>query len=51
VGGDSGRRSTEGQETEWRCVAVGDGELEVITERPRWQESKRLPGSNGDDIS
>jgi hypothetical protein len=26
-------RNTEGQEIEWRCVAVGDGELGVATSK------------------
>ena len=26
-------RNTEGQEIEWRCVAVGDGELGVATRK------------------
>jgi hypothetical protein len=31
------------------CVAMGHGELEVATRKS--QESKRLPGPNGDEIS
>jgi hypothetical protein len=39
---------------ELRCVATGDGKLGVVsspTKSPRCQESKRLPGPNGDNIS
>ena len=38
----------EGQKIEQRYVAMEDGEL---AESPRFQESKKLPGPNGDDIS
>jgi hypothetical protein len=42
----NGRRCTEGQEIEQRCVAVGDGELEVATRKfqmPEKQEPPRTP--------
>ena len=45
------RRCTEGQEIEQRCVAMGDGELEVVTTKSQMQEIKILPGPHGDDIS
>ena len=43
-------RCTVGQETEHRCVAVGDGELGEVTKSHRFQEGKNLPGPNKDDI-
>jgi hypothetical protein len=42
-------RSTEGQEIDLRCVAVGDGELGVATRNS--QGSKRFPGLSGDVTS
>jgi hypothetical protein len=44
-------RCIEGKEIEHRCVAVEDGELGLATKSPRFQESKRIPGPSGDDIS
>jgi hypothetical protein len=44
-GGD-GRKYREGQEIEQRCVAMGDGELEVVTRKsqmPGKQEPPRIP--------
>jgi len=49
MGGDE--RSTEGQEFESRCVAVGKGELEVATRNPKCQGPKRFPGSNRENFS
>ena len=49
--GALGVGSTEGQEIEWRYVAVGDGELRVATRKSRCQGSKRYSGPNRDDIS
>jgi len=40
---------TEGQEIEQRCVAMGDGELWVVTRKS--QMPGKLPGHHGDDIS
>ena len=47
VGRDGGDRCTEVQKTEWRCVAVGDGELGVATRKfqmPGKQEAPRIQG-------
>jgi hypothetical protein len=42
VGRDGGR-STEGQEIEWRCVAVRDGELVVATKKFQMPGTQEVP--------
>ena len=42
MGGD-GERSTEGQEFESRCVAVGDGELGVATRKSQMPGTQEVP--------
>ena len=37
------RRSTEGQEIEQRCVAVGDGELGVATRKSQMPGKQEVP--------
>jgi hypothetical protein len=36
-------RSTEGQETEWKYVAVGDGELRVATRKSQMPWKQEIP--------
>jgi hypothetical protein len=36
-------RNTEGQEIEWRCVAVGDGELPVTTRKSQMPGKQEVP--------
>jgi hypothetical protein len=40
-----GERSTEGQEVEQRCVAIGDGELGVATRKPQMSGKQEVPRS------
>ena len=49
MGGDG--RCTEGQEIEQRYVVMGDGKLGWSPESSKCQESRRIPGHKGDDIS
>jgi hypothetical protein len=44
-------RCIEDMETEQRCIAMGNGELGIVTSKSRGQENKGLPGCNRDDIS
>jgi hypothetical protein len=36
-------RSTEPQEIKWRCIAVGDGELEVATRKSQMPGKQETP--------
>jgi hypothetical protein len=36
-------RSTKGQEIEWRCVAVGNGEMRVVTRKLQMAGTQRFP--------